>query len=99
MSSIHGHSEPPREDATNWRTLRSLVFLSGVAAAIFVAGMNYGHIQDNAANIALVQARAERTYVRKDGRELADMQAQLKTLNEQVRVLNEKIDYMIRNRP
>lgn len=77
-----------QQDATRWDVLKTLIFIAGISAAIFTAGMSVGSVKDTAERLATFEVRAERLYVRKDGQELAEIRAQLKALND-------KLDYLI----
>lgn len=91
MISVMTAQSPQQEAAGSWKVLQTVVFVAGISGALFAAGTNYGGVKDTARKVEVLEARTERTYVRKDGRELADIQAQL-------RALNDKMDYMIRQR-
>ncbi|HEX7796066.1 MAG TPA: hypothetical protein VF456_17010 [Vicinamibacterales bacterium] len=71
-------------DGARWRTLTTIIFITGAAAAIFAGGMSYGTVQSK-----LDAKEADVTYVRKDGRELEEIRGSL-------RGLNDKVDYLIR---
>ncbi|HEX7795333.1 MAG TPA: hypothetical protein VF456_13320 [Vicinamibacterales bacterium] len=71
-------------DGAKWRTLTTVIFITGAAAAIFAGGMSYGTVQSK-----LDAKDADTTYVRKDGRELEEIRGRLQSLND-------KMDYIIR---
>lgn len=82
MSEIH---EIPKDDgAQKWSTLQVIVFATGLAAALFVAGMSYGTVASTASRVDALQESMDRNFVRKDGKELAEIQGKLNLLNEKV---------------
>lgn len=80
------------EDAESFRTLKTLRWVAPIAFACFMAGMTYSgsHSDEKTkAEIDSFMERADRIYVRKDGRELADTSGEL-------RLLNDKVDRLLR---
>lgn len=71
-------------DAGRWRTMTTLIFVGGAAAAIFAGGMSYGTVQSK-----LDASDADAIYVRKDGRELEELRGRMIAIDQ-------KLDYLVR---
>jgi len=71
----------------DWRTFQIVVFALGLGSGVFAAGMSYGQSNATAARVD----RLEQDFVRKDGRELAEIQGQF-------RLMNQKLDQLLRER-
>lgn len=80
----------PQPQAESWRTFQTLIVVAGVVGACFLAGVSYGGVKDAATKQDTFQERVERMFVRKDGRELAIIQGDLKILNSKVDLLLKK---------
>lgn len=85
-----------QDDAKSWQTLKTVVYVAGIAFAVFMAGVNFGAARDTATKLEAHEARSEATYVRKDGAELAALRERVDVLTSQVRAANDKLDYLIR---
>lgn len=92
-----GHLANGNGDGQKWRLLTTLGYLAGLGTAIFFAGMSYQSVRSieprvDAQRLQLeeIVKGADATYVRKDGRDLEEIRGRL-------RLLDEKIDRLLRN--
>lgn len=79
---------PRNEDGTSWRTVRTVIYVCGIAAAVFMAGMSYGQSADVGNRLERSITDAQRSYVRKDGREL-------EAINGRLELLSQKLDLLL----
>lgn len=102
MTTITGET---KDDARQWQTLKTVVFVGGLAVAIYGAGWAAGRDSSSiqavtvGERLSAHEQRSEVIYVRKDGSELASLRERVESLSSQVQKANDKLDYLIRNRP
>lgn len=85
------------EDASSWRTTKTLVFIAASCFALIALGMK---LQDNSADRLEVRVKVvedivqniDHTYVRQDGRELENIRGQLQLMNAKI----DNLDSLIR---
>lgn len=82
------------EDVERGRSLRNVVFFGGIAAAIFVAGMGYGRVAaqgdiltDHVKSSETAHAALQEVFIRKDGKELAEIIGKIDLLTQKVDAL------------
>lgn len=88
MTILDEHGAPTGNgDGERWRILRTIIVVVSMGSAVFFAGMSWSKV---AATTDRIQ-EFDDTYVRKDGRELAE-------INGRLLLLDQKIDLLLRER-
>lgn len=83
-------TEGDKKAATSWNTLQVIIFALGLGVSLFLGGMRVGGLGDVADKLEADELHNERVYVRKDGRELAELRGDIKSANDKLDLLLRK---------